>query len=179
MKNDMNNGRLRLWCNALGYMVVWWGSVLAARNDVWWLGPLFAILFTVWHLLSRTLITGEFVPVVIIAFAGFLFDSLLMGFNLVEYQSGWGENEFLAPLWIGGIWLAFALTINHSFKAFLSRPIIAILLGVIGGPLTYRGAVSLGAISLTQPTYAFIALSVGWGVMMWLMSRFAVLKESE
>ncbi|MDK9699001.1 MAG: DUF2878 domain-containing protein [bacterium] len=176
MKNRFADDRLKVFINAIGYMVVWWGSVLAARNDFWWFGPLLAILFMSWHIASKTFIKGEFLVTGVIVISGFLFDSVLTALNFVEYKSSWGENAIVAPLWIGGIWLGFALTVNHSFKSILSRPIVAILLGLIGGPLTYRGAAGLGAISLTRPAIALITLGVAWGVMMWLMSKHAIIK---
>jgi len=84
-------------------------------------------------------------------------------------------SEAFAPLWIVGMWMAFALTLNHSL-AFLQRNLLAaIALGLIGGPIAYAVAASrFGALAFEGTAlFALALVGIAWGVVTPLLSRLA------
>jgi hypothetical protein len=72
------------------------------------------------------------------------------------------------------IWAAFALTVNHSLMFLQRRPLLAMLLGAIGGPLAYTGAARLGAVAWAAPSLQLtLTLAIAWGVAVPLLSELA------
>ena len=71
-----------------------------------------------------------------------------------------------APVWIVGLWMAFALTLNHSLRFLRQRPALALVLGTAAGPLAYWIAANAwDAVDLLRPWPAMAALALAWGVL--------------
>jgi hypothetical protein len=47
------------------------------------------------------------------------------------------------------------------------------LLGAVGGPLSYAGAERLGACTLREPMAAWLALALGWALILPLLLSLA------
>ena len=59
------------------------------------------------------------------------------------------------PAWIATLWVAFAMTLQHSLQWLMARPLAAVLFGAIGGPLAYWGASrGFNAVAFTMPVHA-------------------------
>jgi hypothetical protein len=58
------------------------------------------------------------------------------------------------------------MTLNHSLRWLLGRPVTAALLGAFGGPLAYLAASQgFGAVALELPLSASIgAIAAGWAL---------------
>jgi len=88
-----------------------------------------------------------------VATIGVLFDYLLMtaGFFIFEHH--------IFPIWLGILWCAFALTLNHSFAWLPRLPIvIQSALGAFGGTASYIGGHYLGAVEFGFSLLATAAL---------------------
>jgi len=73
-----------------------------------------------------------------------------------------------APLWLTALWCSFATLATLSLSAILRRPWLAIMFGVIGGPLSYLAGVRLGAMRFgDNPSTSLIATGILWGLAMW------------
>jgi hypothetical protein len=74
------------------------------------------------------------------------------------------------------LWALFATALNVSMRWLKPRLLLAALLGAVCGPLSYWGAVRLGAVQFVDPLRIAIALAVGWAVLMpalmWLSRRY-------
>ena len=57
-------------------------------------------------------------------------------------------DSTLPPIWMGFLWLGFALTINHSMKFFRDLTIVGPLIVGLFGPLTYLAGQRLGAVTI-------------------------------
>jgi hypothetical protein len=108
---------------------------------------------------------------------GLLVDSLLLATGWLSYPAGlWlsGPWQFnLAPYWIVALWALFATTLNVSMGWLRGRPLLAVLMGAVGGPLSYLAGEELGGIELTEPVAALSALAVAWAVAMPLLMKAA------
>jgi hypothetical protein len=112
---------------------------------------------------------------------GLMFDSVLVAAGWVTYPSGL-FNDLLAPYWIVTMWMLFGTTLNLSMRWLKGRPLLAALLGAIGGPASYIAGQKLGGIVFLEFVPAIVALAVGWAVfmpiLMALAERFDGVSES-
>jgi hypothetical protein len=108
--------------------------------------------------------------VVAASLAGFLADSLLERAGLFAFAGG-PRPPGAAPLWVLGLWLAFATLPPGCLAGLRGRPVLAALLGAAAGPLSYALGARIGAVSLGAPGYA--AAAVEYAAAMPLLLRFA------
>jgi hypothetical protein len=122
--------------NAVSFQLVWIAAVAGAANGIWWSGPLAALLFAAWQLPLSPCPRADLKLMAAAAALGFAIDSLLVYFDLLVFQSPvpWPQA---APIWIVSMWIAFALTLNHSLSSLKRHPLLAVALGLLGGPLAY------------------------------------------
>ncbi|MBV8657603.1 MAG: DUF2878 domain-containing protein [Burkholderiales bacterium] len=151
--------------NFLAYQVGWFSTVLGAAHGIGWLGPLFVGGLTYRHVILATDRRAEITMLVIVTFAGCLFDQLMLTAGWVSYPaSDWPAS--LLPVWMVGLWLSFATTLNVSTRWLHKRSLLALLLGAIGGPLAYAGGARLGAMSWSPDHPVGLALGVGIGLLL-------------
>jgi hypothetical protein len=94
-------------------------------------------------------------------------------------HSGWmsyaepGPLPSLAPAWIVALWALFAAVLREPMRWLHARLGWAALLGAVGGPASYAAAARMGAIELSQPNRALLALAVAWAVVAPLLLALA------
>ena len=101
-----------------------------------------------------------------------MFDSVLVAAGWVTYPSGL-FSDLLAPYWIVTMWMLFGTTLNLSMRWLKGRPLLAALLGAIGGPASYVAGQKLGGIVFLEFVPAIIALAIGWAVFMPILMALA------
>ncbi len=160
--------------NAVGYQLVWLVSVSCAARGMPHAGPLASIAFV----LSMFAFGGgsradlRLIPLVLLI--GLFADSAWILLGWIDFNAPWPSSRF-APEWILGIWLAFAMTLNHSLAFLKHRLALAALLGAIGGPLAYWSAShGFGAMRFDAPLSIMLpGLGVAWAAMIPLLLRIA------
>jgi hypothetical protein len=168
------------WGNAIGNQIVWFCAVIGAGRDAWWPGVAAAAVFMLSHFaFARQTPAQRAIDFRLLGIAlliGVLLDGSIAASGLARYAA----DELTlpsggAPLWILGLWVSFALTLRHSMRFLLERPLIAVLLGAIGGPLAYLGAArGWQAIVFAEPRWAaVVALAFGWGIAIPLLTTLA------
>lgn len=159
--------------NYVTFQIGWFSCVLSAANGQPMLGLLVTIALVLLHLKLAQRPMPEIRLLLACGAIGIVFDSLLLATGWISYPSGsWIPG--LAPYWIIAIWLLFATTLNLSMGFLRGRHWLAALAGALGGPLSYMAGEKLGGIGLNNPEAAMIALAVGWGIIMPLISAMAV-----
>jgi hypothetical protein len=166
---------MRLIANVVCFQLVWLATVAGAANGLWWAGPVAVLLFAAWQVPFGGSPRADLLLMLIAAIAGFVIDTALVMGGLLKFQTAvpW---DFAAPIWIVALWVSFALTLNHSMDGLKRRPLIAIALGLFGGPLAYWLADSVWhAVSLDGGglTTALVALGLIWGVVTPLLLSLA------
>jgi hypothetical protein len=168
--------------NFLGYQIVWFVAVLGAARGAAW--PAIAALaaFAAWQLgVSRS--RGPDLRLMGLALlCGMLLDGTLATSGLLRYAApAPAVPTGGAPLWILALWLAFALTLNHSLAWLRGRLGAAALLGALGGPLAYAAAARLtSAVVFSSPRgLAVAALGAGWAAALFLLVRSATAWSGE
>lgn len=147
----------------------WFACVLSAARGVPWVGAVPVGLAVVAHAATAPRPGTEVRFILAVTALGGLWDSLLVRSNLLAYPSGMLAAG-TAPYWILALWALFAAQFNTTYVWLKRRIAVAALLGAIAGPLTFHGGASLGALRFMQPWPATIALFLGWGCLLPLIT---------
>jgi hypothetical protein len=159
--------------NLLGYQLVWFLSVSAAGAGLSWPALAATALFALWQLATSATRRDDLRLIGIGLGFGVLLDGLMARLNLLHYAAAsWALPPAGAPLWILALWVAFALTLNHSLRWLRGRMLCAALLGLLGGPLAYLAAARIaGALTFVAPAWhALTALALGWAAALAVFS---------
>jgi len=160
------------WLNLLGYQLTWFVTVTGVRHEKAWAGLVAAGLFCVSQLVWSRWRSLDLLLIVTALFLGTVLDGALALTGLVQYlDSSPASQVFSPPLWILGLWAAFATTITRSLGWLRRRPWSAGVLGAVGGPLAYLGAArGWGVVRLTPPSWQpLLGLAAGWAGAMVLL----------
>jgi hypothetical protein len=162
----------RVAMNVIAFQAAWLGGVAGAAAGQVWVGPLAALAATAAHLTPAPAPGRELGALAAIALLGSAWDVLPAAFGLIDYRGGVAMLGGL-PLWMTGLWLAFATTLNVSLRWLRGRMALAALLGAIGGPLSFAAAARLGALSFDETAAALAVQAAGWAVLLPLASSIA------
>ena len=164
------------WINLLGYQLTWFVTVGSVKYDRAWIGELSALLFCAGQVLASKQRGLDMRLIASALLAGTVLDGALATTGLVSYASASPVvTVFGCPLWILGLWAAFATTLTRSLGWLRHRVWAAAVLGAVGGPLAYLGAArGWGALTLNEPSWrALLALALGWAVALVILVRVA------
>ncbi len=142
----------------LGWFIAIWG---ASHQTL--LASMIAISFILTiHIIQARDKKEAVTLLLMIMLLGPLFDQCLLSLGLIEYKSQF--SEYIVPIWIVALWGLFASTLNISLSWLRHCKLLAVLFGLIGGPLSYIAAEKLHAIQLMN-SYALITLALGWALL--------------
>lgn len=165
---------MKAFANFAGYQLVWFCAVIAAGRGLAWPGALAAAVFVAWQLAVSEQRGADARLIAVALPAGALIDGALAASGAAAYAAPWPSTGF-APVWILGLWCAFAMTLTHTLRFLHGRIALAALFGAIGGPLAYLGASrGWGAVEFAPPRWPALAwLALGWGVAMPVLAQLA------
>jgi hypothetical protein len=110
-----------------------------------------------------------------VGLAGTVADSLLLAAGATAYPNvpeGW-PGALVPPL-ISGMWIAFATLLRHSLGWLAGRPLLATVLGAVGGPLSYLAGTRLGAVAVgDQPALTWGLLGAEYAIATPLLPALA------
>lgn len=170
----MNEARMKGFANFAGYQLVWFCAVIAAGRGLAWPGVLAAAVFVLWQLALSEHRGADARLLAVALPAGALIDGALAASGAATYAAPWPSSAF-APVWILGLWCAFAMTLTHTLRFLHGRVALAALFGAIGGPLAYLGAArGWNAVEFVPSRWPALAwLALGWGVAMPVLAQLA------
>ena len=159
---------MRFWANLIGYQTAWFIAVGFAARGLAWPGMLACLWFAAIAYWFSPLKRSDLRLVGTALLCGLLLDGTLAATGWLQYAAP--LSALPGPAWIATLWVAFAMTLQHSLQWLMARPLVAVLFGAIGGPLAYWGASrGFDAVVFTMPVHATVLLSVGWGIAMSLL----------
>lgn len=163
------------WANFAGYQLVWFAAVCGASRGWTWPALLALALFAAWQLAVSAERTADVRLVGAAVLLGVVLDGGLSASGVLHYAAGTAAlPPGGAPLWILALWVAFALTFNHSLRWLAGKPLLCLALGAAGGPLAYLAAARLGAVSFAAPTWhGLVWLAGGWAIACALLGSLA------
>lgn len=140
--------------NALGFNVIWFGSVYLGNAYV----PI-ALLILIAHLAVVNHVKEELLLICLVTMIGIIVDTFLMHLRVFVFN----ENNFFIPYWLITIWLAFAATLNHSLFFLQKYSLLRVLVSIFIVPMSYLAGHQLGAVNFSYSLpITFIILSVVW-----------------
>lgn len=154
--------------NFVLFQSIWFIFILSATHTSVYGFFVGLSLLLLQYLLGKKLRADFFLIVLAIIF-GCIHDGLLNYFNFILYNIV--LIDFYFPLWIIGLWISFALTINHSLRWLQNKPTLQVFFGLIGGPLAYLAGEKLGAITMIHE-YTLIMLAFSWAVVTPILFKF-------
>lgn len=164
----VSTAKLNKVLNFVLLQTLWFALVVGAAYQHILLGLGLFIVFAIWQLHPANRKQTDIKLAITLAALGLVLDSLWLQLGLISYEMQW-PYSFLAPFWIVMLWFAFGLTINHSLAWIFDYKILGVIVSGIGGPISYLAAEKLGAVTLIEPVWAFVALTVGWTLIMVLI----------
>jgi len=157
--------------NAILFQITWFACVFGSANDLVWPGLLCCLVFTIWQLSPKRRHQNDFKLVIFACIIGLLVDTAWIQFGFFHYEQHWPHSD-IAPIWIIALWVAFALSINHSLAWLNAHPILPALMGLMGAPLSYWAGQRIGAIGFTErPLLALICLALTWAAVLSFLFR--------
>jgi hypothetical protein len=152
--------------------VAWLACVLGGANDRALAGTMVAGAVIGLHLSLAQQPRKEALLIAVVAMIGLAWDSLLVALGLLSYPTGNFAPGF-APYWIVAMWAVFATSLNLSLAWLKGRPWLAVLVGLVGGPLSYLAGERLGGVQMSDMTLALGMQALGWAVLLPLLVRLA------
>lgn len=163
---------IKMLLNAALFQVAWFAAILGAAGGKAWLGPLVLVPVLTINLVMASDRRGELKLWAVAGIVGFLFDTALVAAGVFTPRLYLFPYPF-SPPWMIGLWIGFAATLNQSLGWLHGRPLLAALLGAVGGPLTYYGGARLGATETLPGTAGLVILAIGWGAVTPLLLKLA------
>lgn len=156
---------MALLLNFLLFQAVWWSSVLGAANDRPLLGVGALLAFAAVHLALSSNRARDLKVLLAVTLLGGLADTALAYADVYAFRTE-GPGGTPLPLWMWGLWANFSLTLFGALGWLRAKPLAALLLGAFSGPLTYQGAVALGALELPRGGASLAVLAVAWALLL-------------
>lgn len=160
--------------NGVGYQLVWTASIVGAANGSCRPGLIATSAFAVAVLAFGGQRRSDLALLAPALLAGLLVESLWIALGWIRFESPWPSTHW-TPAWMFGIWVAFALTFNHSLAFLKNRRILAAALGALGGPCAYWTAAKVfGALQfVASQTLSLIVIGIVWMGLLPLLIRIA------
>ena len=153
-------------------------AVAGAAAGQAWFGPVACAIFILGHLPYAD--RHDLRIVLVLIPLGFVVDSIYAASGMITYASHWPHPD-IAPVWIIALWIAFGLTIRHSMRVLVEKPLVGAILGAIFGPVSYWFAGNVwGAAQFNWPTPVwFSVIGVSWAGVMLLCTWLLRVEERE
>jgi uncharacterized protein YacL len=164
--------RIRILINAALLQACWFVCVLGAARNLYWPGYVIVLVTIGWHLSRTTRPRMELLLVAVSCAVGVAVETILTSANMIQHAVSalWFG---LTPGWMVALWAAFATNLNVALRALRNRPLLSATLGAVGGPVSYYGGASLGALQFPQLAPAMLCIAVAWILAMLILMHAA------
>ena len=167
----MSNRTIFILFNFIGFQIVWAICAFGAINNTPLLGALSGVIYILLHFIFTQTKLLDAITMLSVAAIGIILDSINSYFGLISFNSA----DHMLPIWLIMLWFSFSLILPHSLNWLSNYPLLAIILGGIGGSGSYFIGHQLGAISLSSPLYpSLIVYFIQWAILvpaaLWLIS---------
>lgn len=152
--------------NVVLFQLVWIITVVSAGAGLWWPGLLALAGFAAYVLPRSPWPRCDLLLVCVACLLGLAIDSAYVQLDLLRFAEPVPFTG-LAPIWILGMWMSFALTLNHSLRLFKTHLWWSALFGLLGGPIAYWVAgTRFAAVEVIGPPWiAYAAIGVAWALV--------------
>ena len=142
--------------------------MLSAARDAAWVGIVFVAGLLALHLRQARQPQRELRLVVWVVVLAAPWETALIRAGLIAYPHGTLWAGF-APPWLLALWVLFAIQVNVLFRWLRGRWWLAMALGAVAGPLSFRAGAALGAAYISEMPATLGTLAIGWAIWMPLL----------
>ena len=138
------------------FNALWLSAVSGRENYIVLSGVLLALQFFYSIAVARvswTLILRLFA-------VGLLLEAIVISLGVIDFAGGY------FPLWLVMLWLGFSSMAPVALDWLAPKPIVAVLLGAISGPLSYVAGIKLNAATVDSIPIVIACYAAVWGLMM-------------
>ena len=161
------------WMNCIFFQLAWPACVLGAVYGQVWIALVWIGLFALWQLHPKRAHPNDWLLIGLFVLVGLVLDAVWIQTELIRYSAAW-PWAFTTPVWLSMLWIALALSVNHSLAFFRHHWVSWTLLLCIGSPFSYWMASRLGAVEwLADPWLVILALGPGWALVVGLLFGLA------
>lgn len=157
------NNRLKVFL-LIWSQVGWFGCVYLAKLDLSPLSILIPLVSWVILFFSKNLKLKNYLELAIMAAVGIIFDTILYKFGWIHFNS---MNQFeqlsVVPTWLMSMWFLFVSILPQLSVIFADRKLIAIVAGLILGPLTYKSGEAFEVLFL-KDYKVILVYGLFWGL---------------
>ncbi|MBI5274519.1 MAG: DUF2878 domain-containing protein [Chlamydiales bacterium] len=161
--------------NVILFYLGWVYIVLSAAHGRSTQGIIGAVCIIIFNIIISKSWVKELLLTILICMIGLIVDSIFSSTKMLSYASPNPFSTLVAPLWIVALYGIFATTINHSLYWVKHQPIICMIVGAIGGTLSYFIGGQMHAISFLLPEP--VALSIIAAIWLVLLPITCVLSN--
>lgn len=144
--------------NGLMFNITWFAIVTTESVVV---APILAVS----HLLIHFALMGKgFIELRVIAqvtLIGIVLDQLLFYLNVFNV----GGLSALPPLWLSCLWPVLATTLMHAFVGLQRRPLLAMILGGVGGALSFIAGTRLTSVAFESEFFGPVIIGALWAML--------------
>ena len=159
--------------NYAAYQAGWFAAVVGASLGHGTAGAALAAALIAGHLLLTRERGAEVHLLVLATLTGAVIETWQLQTGTYRTISG-ASLTGLPPPWLLALWAQFATTFRYSVRPMLARPIVAMLVGALGGPLAFLAGERLGAVELATPLWpGLLRLAIGWTAALALFAWLA------
>ena len=162
----------RIIINIVLFQIGWLVCVLSAVNNIALISLLFAFTAIGFHLFFTPMRIKEIQMLFLVTLTGTAWETVMVQLGFMVYING-NIFEGLPPYWILAMWLLFATTLNISLRWLHGRMMLAALLGMLFGPITYFAGSKLGGVSFPETLSTIAVVAISWGVLMPMLAVLA------
>jgi hypothetical protein len=157
--------RLRQFANCAIFEAAWFACILGVAHGRPLWGTAAVVAAIAWHVAISARPATELALVGLLCAIGLVAESLVVAQGHVAYPAG-QPVAWLAPYWMVALWGEFAIALNVTLRWLKRKPLLALLLGGVFGPLSFLGGVRLGGARFVDELAALITLACMWAVLM-------------
>ena len=167
--------RARQLANFVVFEAAWFVCILGVAHGQTLWGTAAVVAAIGWHVAISARPAAELALVAILCAIGLVVESLVVAQGHVAYPAG-QPVAWLAPYWMVALWGEFGIALNVTLRWLKRRPLLAVVLGAVFGPLSFLGGVRLGGARFVDEPAALVTLACMWAVLMplvmWISDRF-------
>ncbi|MGD8328513.1 MAG: DUF2878 domain-containing protein [Acidobacteriota bacterium] len=170
---DATTRRLPLVVNLLAYYAGWLACVMGAAWGHWQTGAAVGIVLTACHVAAAVRPGIELRILLAVTAIGYTVDSVQTAAGLLVFATG-QPAPWLAPIWIGVVWMLFSTTLRYGFHWLAGRYLQCSVFGLIGGPAAFWAGERLGAVAFNPVPGLSLAVLAGlWAALFPLLMAIA------
>ena len=167
--------RARQLANFAVFEAAWFACILGVAHGQPGWGTAAVVAAIAWHVGISARPATELALAAILGAIGLVAESLVVAQGHVAYPAG-QPVAWLAPYWMVALWGELAIALNVTLRWLKRRPLLALALGSVAGPLSFIGGVRLGGARFVDEPAALATLAVMWALLlplaMWISDRF-------